>query len=181
MWSNNTRDMADILLAQNSTMSAFLMIIQGLPTLNVFNASKIAGLYDAMLKAERRHGGVQNGYYEFAKEFVRVAHATSRQYQSEIDQQRARLVDIREELLARREHDQRQDALIESLRIDELREVVSDLRTQLQEMQERIAAIANSAIPQEHRVRRLRRWVVVVPVIYGALIAAAVALRGASL
>lgn len=68
--SNNTRDLAEAMLRQNDSISAFLVIVQGIVFLSMNNVVVLGGVMDALNKAEVTNEERDNEYVSMAKEYL---------------------------------------------------------------------------------------------------------------
>lgn len=68
--SNNTRDLAEAMLRQNDSISAFLVIVQGIVFLSMNNVVVLGGVMDALNKAEATNEERDNEYVSMAKEYL---------------------------------------------------------------------------------------------------------------
>lgn len=68
--SNNTRDLAEAMLRQNDSISAFLVIVQGIVFLSMNNVVVLGGVIDALNKAEETNEVRDNEYVSMAKEYL---------------------------------------------------------------------------------------------------------------
>ena len=68
--SNNTRDLAEAMLRQNDSISAFLVIVQGIVFLSMNNVVVLGGVMDALNKAEATNEMRDNEYVSMAKEYL---------------------------------------------------------------------------------------------------------------
>lgn len=68
--SNNTRDLAEAMLRQNDSISAFLVIVQGIVFLSMNNVVVLGGVMDALNKAEETNEVRDNEYVSMAKEYL---------------------------------------------------------------------------------------------------------------
>lgn len=71
--NNNTRDLAGVMLKQNDTISAFLVIVQGIMFLSMNNIIVLGGIMDALNKAEEANDIRDNKYIGLAKEYLTEA------------------------------------------------------------------------------------------------------------
>lgn len=71
--NNNTRDLAEAMIKQNDTISAFIIIVQGIIFLSINNFVILGGVMDALLKAEKTNGIRDNKYIELAKDYFSEA------------------------------------------------------------------------------------------------------------
>jgi chromosome segregation ATPase len=116
MVKNNTADLARVLLKQNATMSAFLNIVQGLVAVNLFNASRLALLYDELLKRGHKVSGANRRFLDFAREYISEACMSAQQFKNQLDGQSQLLDGIRTRLLDQDKKDGEQDRVIQELR-----------------------------------------------------------------
>ncbi|MFY9297202.1 MAG: hypothetical protein WBH95_12435 [Caldicoprobacterales bacterium] len=76
--TNNTRDLAEAMIKQNDTISAFLTIIQGIIFLSVNNIVVLGGIMDALNKHESTNQLRDNKYIEMAKDCLGEAIKSSK-------------------------------------------------------------------------------------------------------
>ena len=155
MFSNNTRDIAEILLGLNNTMSAFLSIVQALIAFNMFNTTRLATLYNTLLKCEKQGKGFQGEHLEFAKAYVEQAYATAKQFRKWRTDQDACLDTIKQQLLQRAEYEKRKDSLDQqqSQKLDELGRSVTAVEDQLASLERRLSSAGANAIRDDRRMR----------------------------
>lgn len=71
--NNNTRDLAEVMLKQNDTISAFLIIVQGIIFLSMNNVVALGGIMDALNKSATTNEISDNRYIEMAKDYLSEA------------------------------------------------------------------------------------------------------------
>jgi hypothetical protein len=71
--SNNTRDLAEAMIQQNDTISAFLTIIQGVIFLSMNNLVVLGGIMDSIKNQEKTNGVRDNKYIGMAKDYLSEA------------------------------------------------------------------------------------------------------------
>lgn len=71
--NNNTRDLAEAMIKQNDTISAFIIIVQGIIFLSMNNLVILGGIMDSLLKAEKTNDIRDNKYIELAKDYFSEA------------------------------------------------------------------------------------------------------------
>lgn len=75
---NNTKDLAEILLKQNDSISAFMTIVQGILFLSMNNLSALGAIMDSLVKSEEASELYENEYISMAKEYLTEALKTAK-------------------------------------------------------------------------------------------------------
>lgn len=74
---NNTKDIAEALLKQNDSISAFLTIIQGILFLSMNNVAVLGAIMDSLTKSENANELRDNEYATMAREYLGEALKTA--------------------------------------------------------------------------------------------------------
>ena len=110
---NNTKDLAEALLKQNDSISAFLTIIQGILFLSMNNVKVLATIMDTLNKAESADELRDNEYATMAREYLGEALKTAQRAANNEDE----IQKVKEVLIERyktqAQKDSEQDAQIQ--------------------------------------------------------------------
>ena len=155
--NNNTRDFAEVMLKQNDTMSAFMVIVQGIIFLSMNNVVVLGGIMDAINKAEDTNDLRDNKYITLAKDYLSEAIKAARKGEAnekEIENIKAKLVaayknqenqaallkEIETKLDQKEHTDEQQDAVIENLkaRLDKQEQIANQQSEIITEMKAEI-------------------------------------------
>lgn len=68
--SNNTRDLAEAMLRQNDSISAFLVIVQSIVFLSMNNTVVLGGVMETLSKVEETNETRDNQYIALAKDYL---------------------------------------------------------------------------------------------------------------
>ena len=79
--SDNTRDLAEAMLKQNETTSAFLTIVQGIILLSMNNIVVLAGIMKSLEKKENADYLKDNKYVNMAKDYLTEAIKSAKKVQ----------------------------------------------------------------------------------------------------
>lgn len=113
--NNNIRDLAEAMLKQQDTISAFLIIVQGIIFLSMNNTFVLGTVMEAIEDNEKTNTLRDNKYFKFAKEYITEAIGTARETKDnkkEIENLRSELEEISKEIYEQNELYNRQNAII---------------------------------------------------------------------
>lgn len=138
LFSNTTRDLADLMIRQNDTISLFLNIVQGLIMLNMYNTAMLGAIQDELCKHEASRGSFQNKYLAMAREYISQSYSAAVTLKGQIDKQHEALDRIREQMVLKNRLDEEQSQLIAQIREratkhDEVDQLQDQLLVQIQE------------------------------------------------
>jgi len=114
-FSNNTRDMAEVMINQNETISSFLTIIQGLIFLNMNNLMVLASIQEELNIQEKGRGNFSNKYIELAKQYLNESITSARKVTGTLEEHKNDLERIKEQIIEKNKIDQEQNEKIDSL------------------------------------------------------------------
>jgi len=103
---NNTKDLAEALLKQNDSISAFLTIIQGILFLSMNNVTVLATIMDTLTKAESADELRDNEFAAMAREYLGEALKTARKTANNADE----IQKVKETLIERYKTQAQKDA-----------------------------------------------------------------------
>lgn len=110
--NNNTRDLAEAMLKQNDTISAFLIIVQGIMFLSMNNLIVLGGIMDALNKTEETNDLRDNKYIGMAKDYLTEAIKSAQKASSNEKE----IEKIKIELIAYYKNQENQDRLMSDLK-----------------------------------------------------------------
>lgn len=109
---NNTKDLAEALLKQNDSISAFLTIIQGILFLSMNNVAVLGAIMDSLTKAETANELRDNEYATMAREYLGEALKTAKRAANNEDEIQKVKDGLIERYKAQAERDAEQDKRI---------------------------------------------------------------------
>lgn len=142
---NNTKDLAEALLKQNDSISAFLTIIQGILFLSMNNVAVLGAIMDSLTKAETANELRDNEYATMAREYLGEALKTAKRAANNEDEIQKVKDGLIERYKAQAERDAEQDKRI--------REGVSKDTEQDKDMAEIKARLA-----KQEKELRILKW-----------------------
>ncbi len=115
LFTNNVRDLSEVMIKQNDSISLFLNIVQSLIFLNMNNLIVIAGIQKALFKHEEKDSLKENEYYNIACEYIETAVDSARKTVDKLDAQESDIGNIKEKLLQKKRIDDEQNKLINDI------------------------------------------------------------------
>lgn len=109
---NNTKDLAEALLKQNDSISAFLTIIQGILFLSMNNVAVLGAIMDTLNKAETADELRDNEYATMAREYLSEALKTAKRAANNEDEIKKVKDSLVERYKTQADKDAEQDKLI---------------------------------------------------------------------
>lgn len=115
IFSNNSRDVAEVLIRQNDSMSLFLQIVQALTFLNFYNTAVLGGIQEQLCRFQNKRGEFTSKYLQMANEYISEALTSARGINDQLDTHGAQLKTFDRDLQAKKAQDAEQDAAILAL------------------------------------------------------------------
>ena len=98
MLSNNTRDLAEMMIKQNDTIALFLHIVQTMVIFNLNNAFMLGEIMHEMNKRETAEGVTNNRYMSVAKAYFSESMKTAELLNNRLKQQDASVAELKQQV-----------------------------------------------------------------------------------
>jgi hypothetical protein len=115
LFANNTRDVADVLIKQNDTISLFLHIVQALTILNVNNSAVLAGIQEQLCRFQDKRGTFTSKYLQMASDYISAALAAARRVADQLDRHSAQLDGLHSDLQSHKTDEEDQTRIMVEL------------------------------------------------------------------